>query len=153
MANATYNRGLYHLGEYNWDTDAVDIGVMLVYLTGGTAYTFLRTHNTVNDVVASEAAGAGYARKPIAAAVRTLTEDDGANAAYFKVTDGSVSWVGINCGLNTLAVVLYFVVGGDLSDNTADLLGYYDTGTNVPIITNGGDVALNFNASGAIKLT
>jgi len=149
MANATYNRGLYHLGQYNWDTDVVDISVMLVKTA---TYVFSRLHNQVSELIGDEAAGAGYVRKTIAAGVRTLTEDDGANAAYFKVTDGSVQWIGINAGIN-LAVVLFFVVGGDPTDNTADLLGYYDTGTNVPIITNGGDVTLNFNAAGAIKLT
>jgi hypothetical protein len=152
MANATYNRGLFHLGGYNWDTDAVDIGVILVKTA---TYVFARTHNVVLDLtpVANEAAGAGYVRKSIAAGVRTVTEDDGASAAYLKITDGSVQWVGINAGIN-LAVVLFFIGGGGIADDANnDLLGYYDTGTNVPIVTNGGDVTLNFNASGAIKLT
>lgn len=152
MANVTYNRGLFHMGGYNWDTDAVDLGVILVKTA---TYVFDRLHNVVNDLTpaGNEAAGAGYVRKSIAAALRTVTEDDGANASYLKITNGSVVWVGINAGIN-LAVVLFFIGGGGIGDDANnDLLGYYDTGTNVPIITNGGDVGLNFNAFGAIKLT
>ena len=150
MANATYNRGLYHLGKYNWDADAVNIGVCLIKMS---VYTFSRLHNTVADVIAgsAEASGAGYVRKEIAAGLRTIQEDDGSNASYLKITDGSVSWVGINAGAN-LAVVLFFVEGTGVADNTNDLLGYYDTGTNIPVVTNGGDITLNFSSSGALKL-
>lgn len=148
--NASYNRGLFRLGSFNWDTDAVDIGVLLVNNT----YVFSRLHNTIADLtpVVNEAAGAGYGRKPIAGGARTVLEDDGANAAYMKVTDGTVTWLGINAGIN-LWVVLFFVDGVNIADNANSLLGFYDTGVNVPVITNGGDVTLNFNASGAIKLT
>ncbi len=152
MANATYNRGLYHLGEFNWDADVVNLGVILIKTA---TYVFDRTHNVVDDLTpaANEASGAGYSRKSIAAAARTITEDDAANAAYFKITNGSVLWAAINAGVN-LAVVLFFIGGGGINDDANnDLLCYYDTGTNVPIITNGGDLTLNFSASGALKIT
>jgi hypothetical protein len=147
MANALYVRGLYKLADYSWDLDTVDIGVMLVAST----YTFDKAHNTLNDVSSDEAAGAGYARKLVVAAKRTTNEDDAGSAANLRITDGSVVWTSINAGVN-LRVVLFFVTGDNVNDNDNELLGYIDTGTNVPITTNGGDVGLNFGSAGVIKL-
>lgn len=150
MANATVNRGLFQLANYNWDGDAVDLGVMLVDNT----YVFSRAHNTIADVLAAgaEAAGAGYVRKSVAAALRTTNEDDVGNAANLRITNGSVIWVGINAGVD-LRIILFLITGAGIADNTNQLLGYVDTGTNIPINTNGGDVTLNFHADGAFKFS
>jgi hypothetical protein len=146
MANATFNRGLAYLADYDWASDAVDVGVMLVE----SAYSFARTHNTIADVVAQEATGTGYVRKAVASGTRTTNEDDAGSAANLRITNGTVSWSSINAGTN-LEVILFFVTGTGLSDNTNYLLGHVDTGTNIPINTNGGDVTLNFSTDGAVK--
>jgi hypothetical protein len=148
MANATYNRGLYYLADYDWASDAVNVGVMLV----DPSYTFARTHNTVADASGDEAAGTGYARKAVASAQRTTNEDDAGSAANLRITDGTVAWSSINAG-TLLEVVLFFVTGTGLADNTNNLLGHVDTGTNIPINTNGGDVTLNFSTDGAVKMS
>jgi hypothetical protein len=117
-------------------------------------YVFSRAHNTIADVLAAgaEAAGAGYVRKSVAAALRTTNEDDVGNAANLRITNGSVIWVGINAGVD-LRIILFLITGAGIADNTNQLLGYVDTGTNIPINTNGGDVILNFHADGAFKFS
>ncbi len=149
MANATYNRGLFHLGKYRWTTDPVNLGVMLVTNT----YVFSRLHNIVGDIgLINEASGPGYGRRPLEAAYRTVTEDDGSSWAQFKITSGSLLWVAIDAGTD-LRVVLFFVNGASiLDDANNDLLCYYDTGTSIPITTDGSDFRLNFSALGAFTL-
>jgi hypothetical protein len=149
MANIIYNRGLAKLADYNWESDALDLGVMLVTAS----YTPLRTHNIITDVtpLANEAVGAGYGRIGVAAALRTTLEDDASSLARLKITDGSVVWTSMNAGLD-LRIVLFFVTGTGAADNSNYLLAYIDTGTNIPINSNGGDVTLQFNADGVFTL-
>lgn len=151
MANIAYNKGLFRMGSYNYDTDAISLGLILVKNT----YTFSRLHNFVSDLTpgSNEASGSGYVRKTIAGAARTVNEDDAGNAANFRITNGTVAWTAINAGTD-LRVVLFFIDGVDINDDAANpLLGYFDTGTNIPLITNGGNIDLNFNTEGALKLT
>ncbi len=149
MANAMFNRGLSILGDYDWAADATDIGVMLVT----SAFVFDKdADNVVSDVVGNETSGSGYIRKGVAGANRTNVEDDAGDAANLRITDASVVWTSISAG-TSLEVILFFVDGGSLTaSDTHNLLGHIDTGTNIPINTNGGDVTLNFSTDGAVKL-
>ncbi len=145
MANAAYDRGLSRLGDYNWELDSVDVGVMLVL----PAYTFNPTHNTVADVDANETSGAGYGRRAVNAAARSTSQS--ASGGLLFVTAGTVLWTNLSAGLD-LNVVLFFSDSG-LAASTNDLLGFYDTGVNVPIDTNGQTITLDFNALlGAVRL-
>lgn len=147
MANAAYNKGKFQLTEYKWASETPDIGVILVT----SAYTFDVDHNTVSQIT-NEISGTGYVRKLINSTARTVNEDDTSNAAQLRVTDGTVVWTGLNSGTG-LRVVTFIVSGTIGQDATNPLLGYYDTGTNIPINSNGGDVTLNFaSTAGAIKL-
>lgn len=149
MANATYIRGLSTIANYQWDSSATDLGVVLVT----NVYSQNRTtHHTYNDVLGNEAAGAGYARVPIAGAARTINENDGGLAANLRVADSTVVWVAINAGVD-LRIVIKFVDGASINDPANNLLCYIDTGTNIPINTNGGNVTLNFSSDGLIKLS
>lgn len=153
MANAMFNRGLLTLANFDWAADATDMGVMLMKST----YVFDNSaHNTVADAISGskEATGSGYLRKAIVGANRSTIEDDSANEAELKVSDGTVVFTSISAGTG-LEVILFFVDGGSLTgSDTHNLCGHIDTGTNIPINTNGGNVTLNFSATeGAIKLT
>jgi hypothetical protein len=148
MANVVYNRGLYRMGVYRWSGGLVDLGVMLVANT----YVFNRAHNTVSQVVADETSGPGYGRRPIGAEVRTVVESDGSNWAQFHITDGAVTWSAIDAGID-LRVILFCVNTGDISNNANDLLVYYDTGTLIPVTTDGSDFRLNFNSLGAFTMS
>ena len=147
MANAAYNKGKFQLTEYKWASETPDIGVILVT----SAYTFDVDHNTVSQIT-NEISGTGYVRKLINSTARTVNEDDTSNAAQLRVADGTVVWTGLDSGTG-LRVVAFIVSGTIGQDATNPLLGYYDTGTNIPINSNGGDVTLNFaSTAGAIKL-
>jgi hypothetical protein len=116
-------------------------------------YVFSRLHNTIGDIgLANEASGPGYGRRPIAAALRTVTEDDGNSWAQFEITSGYVLWPAIDAGTD-LRVVLFFVNTGDIGSSANDLLIYYDTGTLLPITTDGTDFRLSFNTLGAFTLS
>lgn len=147
MANAAFNKGKFQLTQYKWASETPDIGVILVT----SAYTFNVDHNTVSQLT-NEVSGTGYARKLIDSTARTVNEDDTSNAAQLRVADGTVIWTSLDTGTG-LRVVTFIVSGTIGQDATNPLLGYYDTGTNIPINTNGGNVTLNFHATaGAIKL-
>lgn len=149
MANAMFNRGLSILGDYDWASDTTDIGVMLM----DSSFVFDKdADNVVSDVSGDEASGTGYIRKGVAGANRTNNEDDTGDAANLRITDASVVWTSISAG-TSLEVILFFVDGGSLTaSDTHNLLGHIDTGTNIPINTNGGNVTLNFSTDGAVKL-
>lgn len=147
MANIVYNRGKFRLGDYKWDSDTVSLGVMLV----NSSYTPSVDHNTIADVVANEASGSGYTRKTIGHATRTVSEDDTNDIAKWRVTDGTVVWSAIDAGTN-LRVVVFFIDGADINDAANNLLCHFDSGTNIPIDTNGGEIGLNFHADGLLRV-
>lgn len=147
--NRMFNRGLSVFGDYGWAADTTDIGVLLVT----SAYVFdKRADNVVSDVSEDETSGTGYIRKAIVAANRTNNEDDPGDAANLRIADASVTWTSLDAGID-LEVILFFVDGGSLTaSDTHNLLGHIDSGTNIPISTDGEDVNLNFSTDGAVKL-
>ncbi len=148
MANLPFTRGKKVLADYNWAGDAVAIGILLVQ----NDYVFSREHNTIADVIAAgtEASGTGYLRKSIPFSSRATNEDDPGGAANLRVSDGTVTWTSLSAGLD-LRVVLFFIDGADINDPLNQLLGYIDSGTNIPINTSGIDVGLNFSTDGLVK--
>ncbi len=146
MANGAYNRGKVHLADYLWTTDAEDLGVLLVT----SSYVFNKDHNLVSDVVAFEVSGPGYGRRTVAAVDRSVIQDDTADASIRTIADGSITWTALNVGTD-LRPVLFFINGIDVDDNSNELLGYLDTGSNIPVDTTGSDYALNFGPNGTIR--
>ena len=147
--NQLFVKGKFQLTAFNWASDAVDIGVLLME----NDFVFDETDNAVSQVVAAgtEATGTGYARKIIEAADRHVVEEDLiTKTAQLSIFDGNVIWSALDAGTD-LRVILFFVTGTDVDDDSNLLLGYYDTGTNVPINSGGADVQLNFNTLGAIQ--
>jgi hypothetical protein len=99
-------------------------------------YTYSAAHNALDDIP-------GAARVATSANLGTKTFTDGlfdaANASFTAVT-GDVSE----------AVVIYLDSG---VESTSLLIAFFDTGvTGLPVTPNGGDINLNFNASGIFQL-
>lgn len=132
--NSLYTKGKEALlnGSIIWTTS--NMKAMLID-------TSLYTANLTTDQYLSDiAAGARVASSPLLA-TRTATGGvaDAADPTISSVTStGDVS-----------AFVIYNDTG---SASNSQLLGYFDTATGLPFTPNGGDVVLNFNASGLFSL-
>lgn len=133
MANALYDAGRQGFldGSIDWDTD--DIRAILIDTA---LYTVnLATHDFLDDVP-------GGARVAISGALAGKTVAGGvadANDVTFNSVPGPTS---------IEAVLLYKHTG---SDATARLIGYIDTGGNLPITSNGGNITLTWD-NGANKI-
>jgi len=97
-----------------------------------------------NDPVDAELTGAGYCR--ITLAGKTVVEDDPNDRAEFDADD--VTWPGLNAG--TAARALLFRESA-LGDTESILIASIDTG-GFPIVTNGGDITIQFNVEGILQL-
>lgn len=99
-------------------------------------YTYSATHDTLDDIPVA-------ARVATSANLTTKTYANGlfdADNANFTAVTGDISE----------AVVLYLHTG---VESTSRLIAYFDTGvTGLPVTPNGGDINLNFNASGIFQL-
>lgn len=148
MSNRAYTRGKALLADYDWAGDSVQIGALLVE----NDYVFSASHNTIADVLAggTEASGTGYDRLTVGSANRTTFEDDTAGLTYLRITDGSLQWSSLDAGTD-LRLVLFFVTGTDEDDNTNELLCYIDTGSNLPVNSNGSNHDINFSALGVLN--
>lgn len=150
MANGMYNRGLFRLGDFDWEADSKSAGAMLVKNT----YTFDKTHNKVADVVAHEAtniSGSGYVRLSANAGTRTTST----TGATVRLRFGAIAWTAINAGTD-LRLILFSINGSNINDDANnDLFCYYDTSAFVhpvspanrwpafPLHTNGGNITIS----------
>jgi hypothetical protein len=112
-------------------------GVVKAILVDGADYTYSAAHNALDDVPAG-------ARVAISAALASKTFTDGlfdaADGVVFTAVTGDPS-----------EVLIYFIDTG--VEATSLLLAFVDTGvTGFPITPNGGNITLNFNASGIFQL-
>ena len=133
MANAIYPKAKEQFLQGGINMSSGNIKAVLVDLAD---YTYSAAHNALDDVIAG-------ARVATSGNLGTKTFTDGlfdaANATFTAVT-GDVSE----------AVILYLDSG---VESTSLLIAFFDTGvTGLPVTPNGGDVNLNFNASGIFQL-
>jgi hypothetical protein len=142
MASFIYNKAKEQL--LNGTLDLVADPIYAVLVTGG--YTPNPDHDFVSSVGANELSGTGYSRKLLTS--KSVTEVDSSDRAEF--TADNLQWTAINAGTAS-GVVLYKRVGA--SDNAAAdvLIAHIDSG-GFPVVTNGGDLNINWNASGIIQL-
>lgn len=152
MASILYNLGKKELLDGTIDLGANTIKAMLV--------TSSYIANANNDFVADggaddaddhELTGTGYdpgfagsGRKTLGSI--TIVEDDGNNRAEFDAAD--LTWSGIDAG-TAAAVIIYRHL---TNDGLSTLIAYIDTG-GFPVVTNGGDLTITWNAEGIIHLT
>lgn len=139
MANQMFDPGRegFLAGEIDWDTAVIKVALVR-------GYTFSAAHKFVSDVT-----GAGGTLHVTSAALASKTVTSGvADAA-----DVALTAVAANA---TNHYLLYFqssaVTGGaDVAASAQRLIKYDDTGTNLPIIPNGGDITIAFD-NGANKI-
>jgi hypothetical protein len=147
VADTVYNRGKYLLssGGIVWGT--ADLRALLIKTDDNgtlpsTAWDV--DLNFVSDLEAvtniSELSGTGYSRKTLGTFV--ATEDDTNDWVTLDAAD--VTWTGIDAG-TARAIVVYVY---NASDAAAELVSLHDT--NFPKTTNGGDLTVQWPATGII---
>lgn len=134
MANAIYPLWKQELLQGTSGTSLTgDVRAILVDIAD---YTYSAAHDMIDDVPA-------LARVAISANLSTKTFVNGlfdADNLTFSTVTGDVSE----------AIILYLHTG---VESTSRLIAYFDTGvTGLPVTPNGGDINLNFNASGIFQL-
>lgn len=130
MANALFTPGRegFLLGEIDWDT-AVIKGVLV------RGYTFSAAHKFVSDVTGASGTLVGTPQT-IGSKTGTGGTADGADIVFTAVTAN-----GSNHSL--LVYQASAVTGGaDVAAGSQRLIAWFDTGTNFPIVPNGGDVTI-----------
>ena len=123
MANSLYDkaRESYLSQNPSIDMDTDTIKIMLLK----TAQSFSNAHQFVSDLT-----GANIVARSGALASKTVT------AGVFDAAD--VTFVAPTSG-QTCNVLMYKDTG---SDATSPLIAFWDTGTGLPVTTNGGDVTI-----------
>lgn len=140
MANAVYNtsREGHLLGEIDFDTAVIKAALVR-------SYTYAASHKFVSDVT-----GAGGVIAATSAALASKTGTNGtADAA-----DITFSAVASNASGHGVLVFQSSAVGGgaDVAATAQRVIAWFDTGTNLPVTPNGGDVTVAWNASGIYSI-
>lgn len=139
MANALYDPGRegFLAGEIDWDTAVIKVA--LVRLTAAGAPVFTASQKFVSDLTATHtiaATSGALASKTVTAGV--------ADAADLAPAFGSVAANGQN---HVLVIFQSSAVGGgaDVAASAQRLIAWIDTGTNIPVQPNGGDVNVTWD--------
>jgi hypothetical protein len=142
MASLVYTSGVaeFARGNHDWLTG----NAVAILVTSG--YTADIDHDFISDLTpgSNELSGTGYSRKVLG--TKTVTNDDTNDRAALDAAD--VTWTGINTAGDAAAVVIAIDTGNDA---TSPLLAYIDTG-GFPIVTNGGDVTIQWDSNGIYAL-
>lgn len=140
MANTLFSpaREGFLAGEIDWDTAVVKAALVR-------AYTPAASHKFVSDVTT---AGGVLAATSAALTSKTVTSGT-ADAA--DVTFNSVA---ANASGHGVLVYQASAVGGgaDVAATAQRVIAYLDTGTNLPITPNGGNITVAWNASGIFTI-
>lgn len=139
MSNSLFDPGRegFLAGEVDWDTATIKVALVR-------AYTFSAAHKFVSDVTT---AGGVLHVTSAALASKTVTSGvaDAADITYTAVTS--------NASNHSLLVFQSSAVGGgaDVAATAQRVIAWIDTGTNLPIVPNGGDVTIAWD-NGANKI-
>jgi hypothetical protein len=140
MANAVFPKGLegHLLAEVDFDTAVIKAALVR-------GYTYAASHKFVSDVT-----GAGGTLAATSGALATKTGTNGvADAADITFTAVAAN----ASGHGILVFQSSAVTGGaDVAATAQRVIAWYDTGTNLPVTTNGGDVNVAWNASGIYSI-
>jgi hypothetical protein len=140
MANGLFNdsKAGFLAGEIDWDTAVIKVALVR-------SYTFAASHKFVSDVTT---AGGVIAATSAALASKTTT------AGTADAADITFTAVAANASGHGLLVFQASAVGGgaDVAASAQRVIAWYDTGTNLPITPNGGDVSVAWNGSGLFTI-
>jgi hypothetical protein len=149
MANQVFNAFKKKIadGTLDWDTTA-GFKVMLVDATNDADIDdeFIGSITTLGELSGTGYTGGfgGSGRKAIGTrAVNLDLPNDRA-----ELDGDNITWTGINAG----TIVKAIIVRENTTDADSDLVAMIDDG-GLPLVTNGGDVTLTFNAEGILQLT
>lgn len=137
MASALFDTGRegFLKGEIRWDGTAV-IKAALVR-----GYTFTASHKFVSDVTS-----AGGTLAAVSAALNSQTATNGVADA------GDVTFTSVASNATNHYLLLFqasAVTGGaDVATSAQRLIAYIDTGTNLPVVPNGGDITISWDNGG-----
>lgn len=152
MASLVYNRAKKEILDGTIDLVSNTIKVMLVTSSyvADDAHDFVE--EAADDANEHELSGTGYAAGFAGSGRKTLSnkafsEDDGNNRGEFDDT-ADITWTGIDAGTADAAIVYKH----NSADTDSVLIAYIDTG-GFPIVTNGGDLTIQWNAEGILQLT
>lgn len=139
MANALFDPGRegFLAGEIDWDTAVIKIALVR-------AYTFSAAHKFVSDV--TTASGVLHVTSA-ALGTKTVTSGvaDAADVTFTAVT--------ANASAHSVLVFQSSAVtgGGDVAASAQRVIAWIDTGTNLPVTPNGGDITVAWD-NGANKI-
>lgn len=97
-----------------------------------------------NDFIDGELSGTGYSRQTLGS--KTVAYDNANNRVEFDAAD--TVFTGINAGTAAQATVHR----DNTTDATSTLMANVDSG-GFPVVTNGGDVTIQWNVEGIVHLT
>jgi len=139
MVNALYGPGRegFLAGEIDFDTAVIKVA--LVRLTAGGAAVFTSTQKFMSELVVTHT----IAGTPATLATKTVTNGT-ADAG-----DLAPAFASVASNANNHVLVLYqasAVTGGvDVANTAQRLIAWIDTGTNIPIVPNSGDVNITWD--------
>lgn len=146
MASIRTNAGMQRILNGNVDLLTDTLKVVLL----GSGYTPNKDHEFISDLGANELTGTGYTsgfagsgRKTLAS--KAVTKDNSADIAYFDAND--LTWTAINAGTAAYAAIVKEVT----SDADSPVLAIIDLSPD--IATNGGDLTVQWAATGLFKLS
>jgi hypothetical protein len=138
VTNALFDAGRegFDLGEIDWDTATIKVSLVR-------GYAFNAAHKFVSDI--TTAGG-------VLAATQTLAGKTGA-AGVSDASDVTFPAVAANAANHSILIYQASAVGGgaDVAATAQRVIAWIDTGTNLPIVPNGGDVTVAWD-NGANKI-
>lgn len=132
MASAIYPRFKEALLSGAVDLTSVDVRAILI---DSADYTYSSAHDFLDDVPSG-------ARVATSSALSSKTVTNGVFDAADK------TWSGVT-GDQSEVIILYVHTG---TESTSRLICYIDSGTNLPVTPNGGDITSQWNGSGIFAL-
>lgn len=154
MADFLYNTGSNDLWDTTQPIDLIVDDILVMLCTS--SYVANRDDDLIdaggaNDAIDEELTGTGYTaghgnsgRKTLAS--KTITVDKTNDRTEFDAAD--ITWTTITAGTASQAIVHK---KGSADDTTARPVAHIDTG-GFPIVTNGGDLTIAWNANGIFYL-
>lgn len=132
MTSVIYPKAKEALLKADIDMENGDIRIILIDTAD---YTYSAAHDFLDDVAAG-------ARVAVSSALASKTFTNGT----FDAADKTLSAV---TGDQSEAIIIYLHTG---TESTSYLIAYIDAGTGLPVTPNGGDITVQFNASGIFTL-
>lgn len=145
MANALYDPGREGFLTGQIDADTAVLKVLLVRLTAGGTAVFTASQKFVSDLTATHTIAATSAALSSIAITNGILDAADLAPAFSAVAS--------NANGHVLVLIQSSAVtgGGDVAATAQRLIAWFDTGTNLPVTPNGGDINVTWD-NGANKI-